>query len=155
MVEKVENCSKEVLKKISFFGFLTEEEASVFSSYLAYTRYPKGSILFKEGDEKNFMVYLISGKLEAQKSTKFMGKPVILAQFHPGTFVGEMSFVDKNPRSTSVIAIEDSEACLLSREKFDSLLLEHPCMGNQMLQAIIYILSLRLRKADERVAALI
>ena len=155
MEEKFECCPADVLNKISFFSFLKKEELPIFASYLQYTLYPKGSILFREGDKKNFMVYLIDGKLEAQKSTKFMGKPVILAQFHPGTFVGEMSFIDKNPRSTSVVAIEDSEVCLLKRDRFDSLLKEHPDLGNKMLQAIIYILSLRLREADERLAALI
>jgi CRP-like cAMP-binding protein len=113
-------------------------------------KFPAGGVVFKEGDPGDFMGFVVSGKLEITKQTEFKGKQIIVALLGKGSFVGEISTFDTLPRSTTVKALVESELIILRRETLDNILQEYPQAGIKILQGIIRILSIRLRKTTER-----
>jgi CRP-like cAMP-binding protein len=113
-------------------------------------KYPAGTTIFLEGDPGDFMGFVVSGKIEVKKHTEFKGKQIVLAILGKGSFVGEISTFDHSPRSTTVMALTDSELIILKRETLDSIMQQHPQTGIKILQGIIRILSIRLRKTTER-----
>ena len=104
-----------------------------------------GELLMHEGDDSIEMYYVQSGTLAVFKRKGDMEHQIgtIIA----GELVGEMSFLDKHPRSATVKAMTDCELVLVPHEKFEALLNSHP----KWFKALIHTLTDRLRKANARV----
>lgn len=77
------------------------------------------------------------------------GSERILAVMSPGMMVGELSMIDGEPRSASVVAISESELCFVSRAAFLALSAERP----GLMQHIAVLLARRLRETNRHVAA--
>ena len=73
------------------------------------------------------------------------GREIILSILRVGEFFGEMSLLDRQPRSANVVAIEKSELLTLDREAFQTHINQHPSTA----MAILAEMSRRLRRADE------
>jgi CRP-like cAMP-binding protein len=107
-------------------------------------RLSAGEMLIHEGDESLEMYYVQSGTLAVFKRKGDSEHQIgtIIA----GELVGEMSFLDKQPRSATVKAMTDCELIEVPHEKFDKLLNSHP----KWFKALIHTLCDRLRKANAR-----
>ena len=141
--------------QLILFNMLDDGETEQTLPYFELVNYKKGDILFHEGDVGDYIGIILSGALEVKKHTEFKGKQVIIASLKEGSFVGEMSLVnDKEPRSATVAAAEDSELLVLSRDSLDSLIEEHPYIGVKILKGLNQVLAIRLRKAVERFASI-
>ncbi len=138
--------------ELKIFYFLSNEEVEKLIPYFEMIRYHAGDTIFYEGDAGNFIGIVISGKLEVRKQTEFKGRQIILALLGQGSFVGELSFIDEQPRSATVIASEDSELIILRREALDSLMEIYPVIEIKILKGLNRILAKRLRKAVDRLA---
>ncbi|HEY5790708.1 MAG TPA: SulP family inorganic anion transporter [Gammaproteobacteria bacterium] len=68
-----------------------------------------------------------------------------LATFGRGDFFGEVSFLDRDPRSADAIAETDTELYLLSRERFDAFAEQHKKVAIQVLEGLARKLAIRLR----------
>lgn len=76
-------------------------------------KFPAGAVIFKEGDKADAVYFLESGSVEISRNDA--GKKIILARLGKDAVFGEMSLIDKKPRSATVIAIEPV-ACLKGNE---------------------------------------
>jgi len=153
-MEKIRRAVAEIMDDVAVFHFLNKEEMETLLPYLELKVYAQGETLFREGDPGDFVCFICSGKVEIKKETQFKGKHVIIAVFSKGSFVGELSIIDGKPRSATVVALEDSQTLVFTRGKFESLVRDHPQIGVKLLQGIARVLSLRLRKAGDRLAAI-
>jgi len=135
--------------EIIFYMF-DDEDIDKIAPFFELRDYPAGSIIFKEGDPGNFIGFVISGKLEVKKQTEFKGNQIIIALLTKGAMVGELSMFDKRQRSATVEAVEDTSLIIFRSESMESLMQQHPYTGIKILKGLIKILSLRLRKATER-----
>ncbi len=150
---RAEVCSR-LRGDLRFFSFLDGPALSRLGDFFGCRKASAGEVLWQEGDAGDFMVFIISGQLEAKKQTEFPGKDVVVGVFSAGSIVGELGFVDHDPRAVTVLALEDSELLLLSRENFERLLAEHPEQGVALLKGMLLAVSTRLRNAHERLAAI-
>ena len=89
-----------------------------------------------------------------KKQTEFKGNQLIIALLTKGAMVGELSIFDKRKRSATVEAVEDTTLLMLKHEALDALLQQYPFTGVKILKGLIRILSLRLRKATERLTTI-
>ncbi len=132
------------------FYLFDDEDIEKIAPFFELIDYPAGSIIFKEGDPGNFIGFILSGKLEVKKQTEFKGNQLIIALLTKGAMVGELSMFDKHRRSATVEAVEDTSLIIFGSESMESLMRQHPYTGIKILKGLIRILSLRLRKATER-----
>jgi CRP-like cAMP-binding protein len=132
------------------FYLFDDEDIDKIAPFFELCDYSAGSIIFKEGDPGNFIGFVISGKLEVKKQTEFKGNQLIIALLTKGAMVGELSMFDKRQRSATVEAVEDTSLIIFRSESMESLMQQHPYTGIKILKGLIRILSLRLRKATER-----
>jgi CRP-like cAMP-binding protein len=135
--------------EIIFYMF-DDEDIDKIAPFFELVDHPAGSIVFKEGDPGNFIGFVISGKLEVKKQTEFKGNQLIIALLTKGAMVGELSMFDKRRRSATVGAVEDTSLILFRSESMEALMQQHPYTGIKILKGLIRALSLRLRKATER-----
>jgi CRP-like cAMP-binding protein len=64
------------------------------------------------------------------------GGELILNQCGPGEAIGEMSLIDEEPRSASVIALSAAEVLKLSREDFLTVLTAYPSLAQLMMRKL-------------------
>lgn len=104
-----------------------------------------GDFLLHEGEESTEMYYLQSGTLAVLKR-KGDGVQQI-GTIISGELVGEMSFLDKEPRSASVKALTDSTLVIIPQETLEATLGAQP----KWFTALLHTLTDRLRKANARI----
>jgi len=87
-------------------------------------RFKKGATIIHEGTTGSNAYLLLSGSVEVYK--KVGDEKLVLSRLVKGNIFGEMSLVDDKPRSATIVALEDTEVRILSRERFESMLEQNP-----------------------------
>jgi CRP/FNR family transcriptional regulator, cyclic AMP receptor protein len=105
-----------------------------------------GDTLFSAGDAGDGCYRLEEGLLKVV-ITSPRGEERILAILGPGEVAGELSIIDRQPRSAFVIAIKDCELSFISQQNFEK------CTKQDVYRYLVNVLALRLRETDEAVAA--
>jgi CRP/FNR family transcriptional regulator, cyclic AMP receptor protein len=105
-----------------------------------------GDTLFSAGDAGDGCYRLEEGLLKVV-ITSPRGEERILASLGPGEVAGELSIIDRQPRSAFVIAIKDCELSFISQQNFEK------CTKQDVYRYLVNVLALRLRETDEAVAA--
>lgn len=106
--------------------------------------FPKGTVLFQEGQPGDRMFVIQSGRVEIVK--KIGGQTVVIAQLGPGDCVGEMAILDGQPRSADAVIAEDAQLVVLDRHTFEGLVRDH----GEIAVRIMRKLSQRLREANKQ-----
>jgi CRP/FNR family cyclic AMP-dependent transcriptional regulator len=128
-----------------FWSFLTADEIGALRSRAVLRSFRRGQALVHANQLAGRVVILRSGRVKVIATTAD-GRDVILAFAGPGELVGELAALDDEPRSASVLALEDVEALCLSADDFRSFVAENASASLALLQS----LSGRLRYANER-----
>ena len=124
-----------------FHGLNAEEVLKIFSKGMTM-RCVKGETVFYQGTVGSQMYVVLGGTVGV-----FDGQTCI-ARLRTGDMFGEMALVNKEPRSATVVALEDSRLFVLSESTFEHLLTKRVAI--RMLLNIIHTLSKRLRDANAR-----
>jgi CRP-like cAMP-binding protein len=135
--------------------FLSPEEVAQFCRFLEYRAWDAGEVLMNDGEPGDFMGFVLEGKLAVKKETDFPGRFTLVAILDRGAMVGEISAVDRGLRTATVVAMQKAELLLLSCDNLERMLQEHPSLGIKLLKRIIHILSLRQRRAYDRLSTLL
>jgi len=135
--------------------FLDPDEAAALCPYFEIRNWAADAVLMRDGEPGDFMGILLSGQLAVRKETSFPGKYTLVAVLDPGAMVGEISAVEQGLRSATVVAMTDVELLTLDSRDLERLLEEKPPLGVKVLKRIIHVLSLRLRKAYDRLSSLL
>lgn len=98
----------------------------------------------RKGEPGDALYIVISGKLKVCVHAED-GREAILAILEDGETFGEMSLLDEQPRSASVIAVQDSELLVIQRRDFINYLESNPKVSVSLLG----ILCQRLRLMDD------
>ncbi len=130
---------EEVFKEL--FQGISEKELKEIKDLFTPVHFLKGTPLIKEG-ELGDEVYILS-----KGSVVVIKKGQILAELKSGDIIGEMSPLEKKPRSATVVAIENVELFETSKDSFFNLLKTKPMLAVALLKT----LSGRIRKIDERI----
>jgi CRP/FNR family transcriptional regulator, cyclic AMP receptor protein len=105
----------------------------------------KNQTLFKEDQESFEMYYLEKGSLGIFQFRSGANHQV--GTIYSGEVIGEMSFIDKQPRSATVVALTSCELVRIESEKFERQMKELP----MWYQALVHTLLDRLRRTTKRV----
>jgi len=79
--------------------------------------YTNGQAIFKEGSYGETLYVILSGKVEISKMIN--GVKVSIAFLSKGEIFGEISFIDKKPRTASVMAVGSVEVGLIDQDFID------------------------------------
>jgi CRP/FNR family transcriptional regulator len=131
-----------LLRKISFFACLSEEQLGTLQQIIRKRRFRKHEVILLEENTCNFMYVVFSGKVKVVHQSE-KGKEHILAFHKQGDSFGEMALLDGKTAPASVIAMEDTEIGLLAQHDFEHFLLNNA----KLARHIITILCGRLRES--------
>ena len=140
----------EALRSIPLFAGLEDSAIEEIARLLIDRRFPKDAVIFEDGSVGDYMYLILEGQVKITKMSDD-GREKILEILEPGDFFGEMSLLDREPRSASV---KTTRACLLlalSRQDFLDLLRQNPDVSMEMIR----VLSRRVRETDEQIRGLL
>jgi len=123
----------------SFIQLLVSADRDQLSQSISELRFAAGEVIFHEGADGESMFLIWSGRVATVKGD--LESPVILAYRTAGEIFGEMALLENQPRSASIIALEDTRLLELSRSRFEQLLSEQPAISRSIME----VLSARLR----------
>src|SRR5258705_7666247 len=107
------------LKAVPFFTQLSDKELDVIRAVATEKSYPKSAVVLTEGEMGDSLYMIQTGKVKVFIGDED-GREIILKILGPGDFFGEMSMIDKQPRSASVTTLEPSTFHILSHAAFAS-----------------------------------
>ena len=111
--------------------------------------FPKGTVLFREGEPGKEMFVLQAGKVAISKKVRDVEK--VLAILGPGEFFGEMAIIANKPRNASAIVSEDAKLLVIDPKTFEGMI-----RGNSEISVrMIKKLSERLSEADAQIENLL
>jgi CRP-like cAMP-binding protein len=134
-----------LLRSVSIFADLDAASVASLERLAEVREYAEGAVVVSQEERGEALFVLVSGRVKVVLYGD-SGREIILSMFKtPGDFFGEMSLLDNEPRSATVIAAERSRLLVLSRRDFQAHIEAHPRTALRVLTE----LSRRLRRADE------
>jgi CRP/FNR family transcriptional regulator, cyclic AMP receptor protein len=130
----------ELLGNVRLFSPCNKRELARIAALVDEVDAPKGKVLVRQGDTGQECFVIVEGKAKATirgKGTAMLG---------PGAFFGEMSLLDRGPRSATVTAETDMRLLVLGSREFSSLVNEVPPVAVRIMRG----LAERLRSAEPR-----
>jgi CRP/FNR family transcriptional regulator, cyclic AMP receptor protein len=129
------NRNPSMLGKVSLFAGLPLPLLEELETLCVSRRYAKNTVLFMEGDENNQLFVVRSGKVSVFLQGE-EGKQLILNYMSEGEYFGELSLIDSQPRSASIMTVTDCEFLTLSREKFQEFVFRSPELCIVLMQEL-------------------
>ena len=103
--------SPQVVKMLAdvplFAGLKGKQIKSLAGAFARERSYDSGEVIEKEGGSAVAFYLITNGAVEVRKGEKLVSK------LGRGQFFGEMSLIDKQPRSATVVASKDGTTCLV------------------------------------------
>jgi CRP-like cAMP-binding protein len=128
-----------------FVSVLDPGDLEALTAWGRQRRFPRGSVLFHEGENADHVLIVRSGRVKVSSFTAD-GKEIVLAVRGPGELLGELSAIDGEPRSASAGALEPVEVLSVPAEDFRAFLGTRP----RITVALMQMLSRKLRDADRK-----
>jgi CRP/FNR family cyclic AMP-dependent transcriptional regulator len=133
------------LQRVPLFSGFNEDELRRVAELSRIVEAPVGTVITQIGDAGDSFFVIIDG-MAAVRTPAGSG-----SQLQPGDFFGEMSLVDGEPRSATIVATTDLRLLSVDRSHFWRLLDETP----ELTRRVLTILSRRVRRLEQTVHAIV
>ncbi|MBL8515475.1 MAG: Crp/Fnr family transcriptional regulator [Betaproteobacteria bacterium] len=138
-----------MLKNIPLFQGLSDDDLKLVTDMTIEKQVPKNSVVITEGEVGDSLYAIMSGRVKVFIGDE-EGREIILKMLGPGDVFGEMSLIDRQPRSASVSTLEPCVFKVLSHSSFEICLDRAPRIAIGVMNA----LAKRLRDADRKITTL-
>ena len=138
--------SRPLLREISLFQSLSDEEVEKISQRCAWRTYPAGHCVVAFKDRGRDVFFVISGAVRVTLYS-LDGKEVSYRDIGAGEIFGEMAAIDGEMRSANIVVLQDARIASMSPDVFWSVLNQHPGIAANLLRH----LSTMIRTYSERI----
>ena len=135
----------DVLKKQRAMQHFSRQELTLLAEYMDCFGVGRHSTVVREGDDGDFLAILVTGAAQIVKNRD--GQQTVVRELKPGELFGEMSMIDGERRVANCITSEPSDFAVLSHQKLNDMLADHPRLGNKFLLMLLGLTAARLRQA--------
>jgi len=132
------------LARVPLFAGLSPEKLATLENVTQRRSFKRGEIVFHKGDPGDTLFMITQGQVKIILPSD-SGEEALLGVLDEGEFFGELSLIDEQPRSATIVATEPTETLVLRREEFLKFVASSPETAIDMLR----VLSQRLRETDE------
>lgn len=136
-------------RKFPLFADLDDRELAAIAAVAKPRRYAKDDVVFYADESGDVFCLIREGQVKVTMISP-EGKEIILSLLGPGDFFGEMSLLDDNPRSATIVATENLELMTIWRNDFLQIMAQNFDITKKVLAEI----SRRLRNASSRIESL-
>jgi CRP/FNR family transcriptional regulator, cyclic AMP receptor protein len=96
--------------------------------------FPRGTVLFREGDPGRQMFVVQSGRVAISKRAGEVEK--ILTTLGAGEFFGEMSILNNKPRSATATCVDDARLLVVDAKTFETMIRSNAEVAVRMIQKL-------------------
>jgi small-conductance mechanosensitive channel/CRP-like cAMP-binding protein len=136
-----------VLRRLAVFAPLSDAQIEQLAQSAALHRFTSGEALVQQDDAGSSLFVVTAGRVRVDVRGS-NGRPVTVAELGAGEFFGEMSLLTGEPRSASVIAVDETEVVEVDKAAFAAVL----SADTGILEALSVALESRARKSAEQLA---
>lgn len=133
----------DLLRNISFLKNLSTGELIKINILTENISFREGEEIMQEGTPCEAVYIVKSGSVRVMKGGTH------LETVEAGEPLGEIAFIDKGPRSATIVAATDTALIRLASEQFELLLDHDKELANKIYRSIIMTLCKRLRDATQ------
>jgi CRP/FNR family cyclic AMP-dependent transcriptional regulator len=120
----------------AIFPQLSQTSLDLMATCGVVRKYSKNSVLVSEGELSDSLYIILDGKVKVYVSDEH-GKEVLLNILGKGTYFGELSLIDDEPRSASVVTVEYSQIAVVSKTDFQHCLAAHSEIALELIAALV------------------
>lgn len=128
------------LGAVPVFSTLSHDELKLFVDKAEFVEFPKNTLIITQGEQSTGLYVVLYGKvrvfLTGDDDTPDRPKEVALSVESEGSYIGEISLLDLEPRTASVKTLEDSGFLLISREVLTEVIRQNPDVALSLIQGI-------------------
>jgi len=143
----IEQGNKLPLVDAELLSSFTKKEKEVITSLFDMREIKKGEHIFNRGDFGEELFVVLSGEIEILLPYG-SNKKMRLANFGPGTTVGEVAFLEPGPRSADGRVMVDGEVAVFHNKSLKKLFKLDADLGMRLLLRLGHEISQNLRLAD-------
>lgn len=138
-----------LLESVPLLSSLSKAELRLVAESARRLVYPRGSIVFHEGDPGDFLLVVLQGRVKVVLLGQG-GQEIIINTLGRSGILGEVALLDDAPRSATVVTLERTEFLQMTRGPFLELLASHPSIALKVMRH----LASELREASEQIRSL-
>ena len=145
--------SKEVmaLRQVPVFEDLGPKELAEIEKLVHHRTYKPDEYVFRRNAPGEGLYLILQGKVDILSETE-EGKQNLVASLKEGDFFGDLSLLDREPRSANAVSTDHSELLGFFRPDLTGLLKRKPSLGAKILFNLARVIGERLRKTNELLA---
>ncbi len=121
---------QELLGKVLLFSDLSRKGLEQITQIADEVQQDKGAVLAQQGDIGQEFVFIIEGEARVEKDGKTINK------LAPHDFFGEISIIDMQPRTASVIAVTNVKLLVVHSRHFKELIEKVPGLALEIMTAL-------------------
>jgi len=125
-----------IFKNVPLFAELDDDEFAAVTALATTHHVGKNNVIVHEGENGNAMFVILEGTVKISYYAPD-GREVILSLLEEGAFFGEMSLLDKQPRSATVTSLGAATIAQIRRNDLESLLLKKPSLTLKLLTEVV------------------
>jgi CRP/FNR family transcriptional regulator/CRP/FNR family cyclic AMP-dependent transcriptional regulator len=120
----------ELLKKVPMFSNLSQRHLREIGKHSDQVKVEAGRVLAQQEKKGWEFIFIVDGKARVEKGGK------IIRQLSEGDFFGEISLIDGEPRTATVMSDTDMTLLVVNKTAFDHLLDKIPGFQRKILIAL-------------------
>lgn len=129
----------EILKQLPLLNGVDEERLLQLAQVMRVTEYQRHEFVMHKGAQGDDLAFLIKGRLQIVNITEF-GKEIGLHFLSSGDYFGELSVIDDQPRSASIVATSKSVVAFLPKNAALHLIHHYPIVTDRILKRLAGII---------------
>jgi serine phosphatase RsbU (regulator of sigma subunit) len=142
--------SPSVLVPSLLFADLDSATIALIVAQLTEEVWPAGHIVFEEYVPGDTLYIVVDGQVQISRTFQ-NGEQRVIREMGPGEFFGEMALLEDKPRSARVSTVTPTTFLAVTRQRFNTLIEQHPAVAINFLKAI----SAQLRQQYQEQAVLL
>jgi CRP-like cAMP-binding protein len=140
----------ETLARAGIFQGVEPAAAEALSQTLEAVEFPRGHVIFAEGEPGDRLYIILSGKVKLGRKSPD-GRENLLGIFGPSDMFGELSIFDPGPRTSTATTVTEVRAVTMGRPELRQWIATRPEIAEQLLRVV----ARRLRRTNGMLADLI
>lgn len=128
--------SPSFLHQVPFFSALSAEACALLERRTRRRDFLPQSTIVREGSADGAAYFVLSGRVVVRRRDPDTGVDFVLAELGPGQMFGEMALLTGQPRTASVLAIDETTCAVLEHADFEQVLAAHPELASAMMKML-------------------
>jgi CRP/FNR family cyclic AMP-dependent transcriptional regulator len=138
------------LPLVGIVANLDPEDVKALASFGAFETATPGTVVIEQGISHGKLFLITNGVLHARRNDQ--GNDVLLGQVLEGEWMGEVDLFDPSEAVCSVVAVDECQYWVITRDNLEEFINNHPSAGILLLIGLSTTLSRRIREVTRKLA---